>query len=50
MTPLLTDTQFEAWCKVRDPGSGQLVPSAGLLRRRRAERAIFVDADYSGRP
>ncbi len=42
--------QFEVWCKVHDPGSGRLVPSAGLLRRRNAERAIFVASDYSGRP
>lgn len=36
--------QFLVWCYAR----GVKVP--GLLRRRRAERAIFEGADYSGRP
>lgn len=41
---------FAPWNKVRDPSTGQLVVSAGLVKRRAAERAIFVDGDYSGRP
>lgn len=40
--------QFPKWCyEHRD---GQLVMSAGLAKRRMAERAIFTDGDYSGRP
>jgi lysozyme len=41
---------FGAWNKVRDPATGLLVVSAGLTKRRAAERAIFVNGDYSGRP
>ena len=29
---------------------GVLVPNFGLTKRRRAERALFLHADYSGRP
>ena len=41
---------FAPWNKVRDPVSGLLVVNGNLTRRRAAERAIFVDGDYSGRP
>ena len=41
---------FAAWNKVRDPATGLLTVSAGLTRRRAAERAIWTDGDYSGRP
>lgn len=36
--------EFPRWCRA----GGRIVP--GLKRRRLAERAIFLDADYSGRP
>lgn len=42
--------QFMVWNKVRDPASGLFIESAGLTRRRMAERALFVLGDYSGRP
>ena len=42
--------QFLAWDHVRDPISGMLVPNEGLEKRRTAEKAIFSDGDYSGRP
>lgn len=41
---------FAPWNKVRDPDTGLLVVSQGLTRRRAAEREIFVNGDYSGRP
>jgi lysozyme len=36
--------EFPKWCKA----GGKIVQ--GLKRRRLAERAMFIDADYSGRP
>ena len=36
------------WNKARDPATGNLVVSAGLSRRRAAERNLFLHADYSG--
>ena len=41
-------SQFERWNKARIVG--KLVPVAGLTKRRKAEKAIFLNADYSGRP
>ena len=41
---------FAPWNKVRDPVTELLVVSDNLTRRRAAERAIFLDGDYSGRP
>jgi lysozyme len=35
---------FELWDKVRE--NGELVVSAGLLRRRKAEDALFTSGDY----
>lgn len=40
---------IELWNKVRIPGQG-LTVSRGLVRRRAADRAIFENGDYSGRP
>lgn len=40
--------QFLVWDKVR--AGRVLVPSIGLAKRRRAERAMFVDGNYEGRP
>jgi len=42
---------FAPWNKIEVPaGSGNFVVSVGLTKRRAAERATFVSADYSGRP
>ena len=40
--------QFLVWNCVRERGA--MVPTLGLTKRRRAERSMFVNADYSGRP
>lgn len=40
--------QFTKW--VYEHRNGKLVISAGLAKRRAAERKIFDDADYSGAP
>ena len=40
--------EFERWSKARVNGVLTVVP--GLLKRRMAERQIFVAGDYSGRP
>ena len=40
--------QFERWSKATV--GGQLVTLPGLLKRRLAERQIFIAGDYSGRP
>lgn len=42
--------QFRRWINARDPRTGQLTPVEGLVKRREAERMIFSDGDYSGRP
>jgi lysozyme len=34
--------QFLLWCKLTDPRTKQKVTSPGLLRRRQAERALFL--------
>lgn len=39
---------FRPWNNVHV--NGVLVPDAGLTKRRAAERAMFLDGDYSGRP
>lgn len=36
------------WNEVHDPATGKMVVSAGLDRRRHAERALFLNADYTG--
>jgi len=38
--------QFARWRYVRDPKNGGLVESAGLVKRREAERRIFLDGVY----
>ena len=43
-------TEFGKWNKARDPASGLLIVSPGLTKRRAAEVAIFLNADYSGKP
>ena len=40
--------QFLVWNKVRV--NGAYVESRGLTKRRAAERAMFINGDYSGRP
>lgn len=40
--------EFIKWSKERV--GGKLVSSAGLLKRRQAERKIFLNGDYSGKP
>ena len=42
--------QFPKWIYVHDAKTGVLIASAGLLKRRLAEQAIFSNGDYSGRP
>ena len=41
--------QFLVWNKYKD-SSGAYIESRGLRRRREAERALFANGDYSGRP
>ena len=41
---------FAEWALVRNPQTGLMVLNDGLLKRRAAERAIFLFGDYSGRP
>lgn len=36
------------WNEVHDPATGKMIVSAGLDRRRHAERALFLNADYTG--
>jgi lysozyme len=44
-------TWFSPWNQIeKPPSSKHFVVSDGLTKRRAAERAIFVSADYSGRP
>jgi lysozyme len=38
--------QFMRWTKARDPKTGQRVELRGLVRRRRAERALFLGGDW----
>jgi lysozyme len=38
--------QFVRWTKARDPKTGQRVELRGLVRRRRAERALFLGGDW----
>ncbi len=38
--------QFQFWRYVRDPKTAALVESAGLVRRRAAERQIFLNGIY----
>lgn len=40
--------QFPRWCHITVNGTLQV--SQGLLKRRQAERAIFVNGNYGGRP
>lgn len=40
--------QFLVWNCVRE--RGVMVPTLGLTKRRKAERAMFVDANYATRP
>lgn len=40
----VTEDLFTRWSKVRDPKTGELVTSAGLLRRRKAEYALYSRA------
>jgi lysozyme len=42
--------EFERWGHIHDPITGLLVVSKGVAKRRAAERAMFVDGDYAGRP
>ena len=42
--------EFAKWNNKRDPATGLLAPDKGLTKRRAAERAMFVDGDYSCRP
>ena len=39
--------RFLQWSKVRNPKTGMLEPSPGLLARRRAERTIFLGGLYN---
>lgn len=39
--------QFLRWDNVRNPGTGKLEPSLGLLARRKSERAIFIGGGYN---
>lgn len=39
--------QFLQWSKVRNPKTGMLEPSSGLLARRKAERTIFLGGLYN---
>jgi lysozyme len=42
--------EFAKWDKVKNPATGSLEDDPRILKRRMAERAIFVASDYSGRP
>ena len=35
-------SQLLVWCKFKDPSTGQMTTSSGLLRRRMAEKALFL--------
>lgn len=42
--------EFWKWRNARNPKTGQLEVSNGLVKRRAAERDIFLFGDYQGRP
>lgn len=42
--------EFAKWRNARDPNTGRLVVLEGLVKRREAERRMWLFGDYTGRP